>query len=163
MTRTIVHRYLIALGSNQPHHRHGSPRKVLAAALKRLDRRGVHIEVASPIIETAPLGPSRRRYANGAALVRSKLDPQALLRRLQKTEAKFGRRRMGHKWRARVLDLDIVLWSGGAFASDNLSIPHPLFRTRAFVLTPARAIAGTWRDPTSGHTIRQLHFRLSRA
>ena len=67
---------------------------------------------------------------NGAALVRSKLDPQALLRRLQKTEAKFGRRRMGHKWRARVLDLDIILWSGGAFASDNLSIPHPLFRTR---------------------------------
>ncbi len=163
MKHSKPNRYLIALGSNQPHHRYGNPRRVLTAALKRLDRKGLHLEASSPIIETAPLGPSRRRYANGAALVRSKLGPQALLRRLHKIEAKFGRRRMGHQWRARVLDLDIVLWSGGAFASDDLNIPHTLFRSRAFVLIPARAIAGTWRDPISGHTVRQLHFRLTRA
>ncbi|MEO7247321.1 MAG: 2-amino-4-hydroxy-6-hydroxymethyldihydropteridine diphosphokinase [Novosphingobium sp.] len=161
MTGGQPHRYLIALGSNQPHHRHGNPRKVLAAALARLDRMGLHLEAASPVIETAPLGPSRRRYANGAALVRSKLDPLALLRRLQNIEAKFGRRRQGYQWRARVLDLDVVLWSGGAFAAHGLLIPHPEFRSRAFVLTPARAIAGNWRDPISGHTLRQLHFRLT--
>ena len=161
MNRAESHRYLIALGSNQPHHRYGNPRKVLAAALVRLDDKRLHLEAASPVIESAPLGPSRRRYANCAALVRSNYDPQALLKRLQHIEAKFGRRRIGRKWRARVLDLDIVMWNGGAFAGDDLVVPHPEFRNRAFVLTPARAIAADWRDTISGHTIRQLHFRLA--
>ncbi len=161
MSRAQPQRYLIALGSNQPHHRHGNPRKVLIAALSRLDRKGLHLEKASRLIESPPLGPSRRRYANGAALVRSNLEPHDMLKRLQHIEAQFGRRRSGQPWRARVLDLDIVLWSGGAFAGDDLIIPHPQFRTRAFVLTPARGIVGSWRDPVSGLTIRHLHFRLT--
>jgi 2-amino-4-hydroxy-6-hydroxymethyldihydropteridine diphosphokinase len=60
-----------------------------------------------------------------------------------------------------VLDLDVVLWSGGAYAAPTLTIPHPLFRTRAFVLSPAAAIASAWRDPVTGATLRQLHARLT--
>jgi 2-amino-4-hydroxy-6-hydroxymethyldihydropteridine diphosphokinase len=60
-----------------------------------------------------------------------------------------------------VLDLDIVLWSGGAWASPGLTIPHPRFRTRQFVLGPAASIAPTWRDPLSGLTLRQLAYRLA--
>ena len=44
------------------------------------------------------------------------------------------------RWRARVLDLDIVLWSAGPWASERLVIPHGEFRRRAFVLGPAAAI-----------------------
>jgi 2-amino-4-hydroxy-6-hydroxymethyldihydropteridine diphosphokinase len=60
-----------------------------------------------------------------------------------------------------VLDLDVILWSEGAFAAPGLTIPHPLFRQRDFVLRPASAIAGAWRDPLTGLTVRQLRARLT--
>jgi 2-amino-4-hydroxy-6-hydroxymethyldihydropteridine diphosphokinase len=62
-----------------------------------------------------------------------------------------------------VLDLDLVLWSGGAWASDRLVLPHPEFRRRTFVLAPAATIAPAWRDPLTGLTVRQLGARLNRA
>lgn len=116
---------------------------------------------ASVIVESAPIGPSRRRYANGVAILRSELEPEELLRLLKAMEARFGRRSGGGRWSARVLDLDIVLWDGGCWWSPRLMIPHPLFRERAFVLGPAAQIAADWRDPLSGLTLRQLNARLT--
>jgi 2-amino-4-hydroxy-6-hydroxymethyldihydropteridine diphosphokinase len=158
----VAERYLVALGSNQRHHRHGRPEAVLRAAFRALNRKGVKLKAASPILATTPLGPSRRRFANGAALVKTKLAPEALLAHLQAIEREFGRRRSGRRWGPRVLDLDIVLWSDGAWSSHGLTVPHPAFRTRAFVLRPAAAIAPGWRDPLSGLTVRQLFARLTR-
>ncbi len=158
----MAQRYLIALGSNQRHGRLGSPEKVLAAALPELDRKGVKLEASGPVVRSAPIGPSRRRYANSAVLVKCKLDPPELLARLKDIEAKFGRRRGGQRWAARVLDLDIVLWSQGTWASPGLTVPHPLFRARNFVLGPATKIAPHWRDPITRLSLRQLHARLTR-
>ncbi len=158
----MKYRYLIALGSNQPHHRYGNPRQVLAATLQQLDCKSVKLLSASSVIESAPLGPSSRRYANAAVLVKTRLSPDDLLSQLQHIEDKFGRNRRGQRWGPRVLDLDIVLWSEGAFASPDLIIPHPEFRRRSFVLTPALDVAPAWRDPITGLKLRQLHFRLTR-
>ena len=155
-------RYLIALGSNRRHHRHGRPSAVLAAALAMLDREGIEVERASPILASAPLGPSMRRYANAAVLVRTSLAPAALLARLKHIEQRFGRRRGGRRWAARVLDLDIVLWNGGIFRAPGLTIPHAAFRDRHFVLAPASGIAPAWRDPCTGLTLRHLSARLTR-
>ena len=118
----------------------------------------------SPIISSAPVGPSQRTYANAAAIVASPLTPPALLARLHEIEVHFGRERRGQRWRARVLDLDIILWSGGIWAEDcpALSIPHPAMRIRGFVLAPAAMIAPDWRDPVTGLTIRQLQSRFTR-
>jgi 2-amino-4-hydroxy-6-hydroxymethyldihydropteridine diphosphokinase len=157
------HRYLIALGSNMRHRRLGDPRKVVMAALAELDGPDVTLLAAAPVVASAPLGPSRRRYANTAALVATLLSPPCLLARLQQVERAFGRRRRGRRWGARVLDLDIVLWSGGACTSRPLTIPHPRYRERAFVLAPAARIAPDWRDPVAGLTFRQLYARLTRS
>ena len=155
-------RYLIALGSNRRHHRHGRPEQVLDAALQALGKAGVKVKRVAPVLRNPPIGPSLRRYANGAALVKSKLEPQEMLDLLKRIERQFGRRNGGQRWATRVLDLDIVLWDGGAWSSPDLTIPHPLFRERDFVLRPAAAIAPAWRDPLSGLTLRQLHSRLTR-
>jgi 2-amino-4-hydroxy-6-hydroxymethyldihydropteridine diphosphokinase len=155
-------RYLVALGSNQRHHRHGRPEQVLLAALNALEQGRVKVLAAAPVIRSAPLGPSRRCYANGAALIKTKLDPEELLELLQGIEADFGRRRGGQRWTARVLDLDIVLWSGGAWSSPRLTIPHLEFRRRHFVMGPAMAIAPKWRDPLTGLSLRQLFRRSER-
>jgi len=154
-------RYLVALGSNVRHHRHGGPRGVLAAALVALERAGLVVEQSSRVIESAPLGPSARRYANGVAVLRSDLPPPGLLLRLKAVERDFGRRR-GRRWGARVLDLDIVLWSGGRWCSKGLQVPHPAFAERSFVLIPAQEVAPRWRDPHTALSLRQLAARLAR-
>jgi len=128
-----------------------------------MPRHGLAVEAASPIVDSAPLGPSRRRYANAAVLAASDLPPEACLDRLHEIERAFGRTRTGERWRARVLDLDLILWSGGAWSSERLTIPHPEFRRRDFVLAPAAAIAPAWRDPLFGQTVAQLLARLTRA
>lgn len=154
----MTERYLIALGSNVRHHRYGLPPMVLRAALAELEQAGLRIERASHIVATAPLGPSPRRYANAAAVLAADMAPDALLHALKAIERRFGRRG-GRRWAARVLDLDIVLWDGGAWRSPGLTIPHVAFRQRRFVLEPAAAIAPAWRDPLSGRTLRQLAGR----
>lgn len=136
---------------------------MLAAALERLEVAGVKVVAVAPVLLSDPVGPSLRRYANCAAMITTSLEPPALLALLKQVEREFGRRARGQRWTSRVLDLDVVLWSGGAFAAPDLVIPHPLFRTRDFVLTPASAIAPGWRDPISGFTVRQLSAQLTRS
>ena len=141
--------YAIALGSNK-RGRHGAPEAEVAAALALLKLRAV-----SPIFATPPLGPSIRRYANAVAIIDSDENPPGVLARLKAIERDFGRR-AGRRWGSRVIDLDIILWSGGAWGSPGLTVPHVLFRGRGFVLDPLAQVAPTWRDPLTGLTIRQL-------
>ncbi|MEP1421171.1 MAG: 2-amino-4-hydroxy-6-hydroxymethyldihydropteridine diphosphokinase [Erythrobacter sp.] len=149
--------YLIALGSNRRHRVFGRPREVVRAAMEELAALGT-VTGRSSVFSTDPIGPAQRRFANAALVIESEYDPLALLAGLKHIEREFGRR-TGRRWGDRVLDLDIVLWSGGKFASHTLTIPHDEFRLRDFVLRPAKMIAPNWRDPVTGLTIRQLSAR----
>ncbi|WP_430414115.1 2-amino-4-hydroxy-6-hydroxymethyldihydropteridine diphosphokinase [Parasphingorhabdus sp.] len=155
--------YLVALGSNQRHQRHGTPRQVIRAAATQLDDHGQSLLRLSKIISARPLGPSQRNYANAAAIVETALTPPELLHYLKSVEAQFGLRR-GQRWSKRVLDLDIILWSEGAHISGSpaLIIPHPEFRVRPFVLEPATEIAAAWHDPVSSLSVAQISARLRR-
>jgi 2-amino-4-hydroxy-6-hydroxymethyldihydropteridine diphosphokinase len=154
-----VYLYAIAIGSNRPHGRHGRPTGVVAAAIARLDEEFGLFD-ASPIILNAASGGAGRDFANAVALVESRLEPSEMLARLKSMECAFGRR-PGKRWGARVLDLDIALWSGGRFRSRQLAIPHPQLETRRFVLNPLSAIAPTWRVE-GPLTVRHLAHRLGR-
>ena len=148
--------YAIAIGSNRP-GRHGAPAREVLAAIHALGG----VTAVSPILHTPPLGPSKRRFANAVALIESDETPPALLQRLKTIERSFGRRR-GQNWAARVIDLDIILWSGGSWGEPGLTVPHRLFRARDFVLAPLLRVAPDWRDPVTGLSIRQLRARLTR-
>ena len=93
-------------------------------------------------------------------LLTTRHQPPELLIRLKAIERRFGRR-SGRRWGPRVLDLDIILWSGGCWG-DRPTLPHPEFRGRDFVLAPLVEIAPTWRDPVARLTMRQLLARLYR-
>lgn len=149
--------YAIAIGSNR-RGRHGGPAAEVRAAIAALDG----VRAVAPVVASAPLGPSLRRYANTVVLVDSALDPAALLVRLKAIERGFGRRR-GRRWGTRVIDLDILLWSGGCWRSAGLVVPHVAFRARDFVLGPLARIAPDWRDPVGGRTVRQLHHMVDRS
>lgn len=154
-----THLYAIAVGSNRVHGRFGRPAGVVEAAIARLDQEFGLFDV-SPIVLNAAIGGAGRDFANAVALVESELDPPAMLRRLKAIERDFGRRR-GRHWAARVLDLDIALWSGGRFRSRRLSIPHYGLEGRSFVIGPLAAIAPGWRV-RGALTARHLAERLAR-
>ncbi len=153
--------YAVAIGSNQPLSRKLGPRAIVAAAILALNAKPLRVRAIAPIIRSRPLGPSAREYANSAVLIRTRLSPAALLDHLQTVEASFGRRRH-RRWGARTLDLDIILWEGGAVRSPRLAIPHPALAARAFVLEPLRAIIPRWRDPATGLGIAHLSARNAR-
>lgn len=153
--------YAIGLGSNRRDARHGDPRRILLAALEAIEADDIEPVSVSPIIASAPLGPSRRTFANAVALVASPLLPPQMFQRLQAIEAAFGRR-TGQRWGARTLDLDIILWSGGMWSDADLIIPHPAFRQRGFVIDPLAVLVPAWCDPLTGATVRQLAARLRR-
>ncbi len=155
MTRQ-PHLYAIALGSNR-RSRWGSPTAAVRAAAVEIGA-----EQLSRIRPTPALGPAGRSFANAVAIVRSELPPPALLARLKAVEAEFGRR-PGQRWGPRVLDLDIILWSGERWHDGSLTVPHPAFRERRFVLQPLAGVAPLWRDPVTGLTVRQLLGRQARA
>jgi 2-amino-4-hydroxy-6-hydroxymethyldihydropteridine diphosphokinase len=150
--------YAIAIGSNRPHGRYGRPTGVVEAAIARLGQEFGLFD-ASPIILNPAHGGAGRDFANTVALVESDLRPPGMLKRLKSIEHEFGRRR-GRRWGPRVLDLDVVLWSGGKFRSRRLTIPHPQLARRNFVLQPLAAIAPGWR--VGSLTIRHLAQRLAR-
>lgn len=151
--------YAIAIGSNRCHGRFGRPSGVVAEAIARLDR-DFGLFDASPIMLNPAQGLAGRDFANAAAIVESALAPPEMLKALKAIEREFGRR-AGRRWASRVLDLDLLLWSGGRFRSPGLTIPHPAMERRGFVLEPLSAIAPGW--PVRGSlTARHLAHRLAR-
>ena len=155
----MSHLYAIAVGSNRPHGRHGRPAQVVEGAIAELDR---HFQLfdASPILLNPAHGGAGRDFANAVALVESNLDPASLLEQLKQVERAFGRR-SGRRWGPRVLDLDLVAWSGGRWRSRRLTVPHKQLDQRAFVLQPVAAVVPGWRV-RGALTVRHLAARLAR-
>jgi 2-amino-4-hydroxy-6-hydroxymethyldihydropteridine diphosphokinase len=75
-------------------------------------------------------------FLNAAALVRSRLQPRALLCTLKELERKAGREQGALRWGPRVLDIDIVWHHGVTMALPELTLPHPRWAERPFVLIP---------------------------
>ena len=157
--------YLIAIGSNK-WTRWGSPSEIIrrlcapATAGTVLARAPAFAGAqCSTIHISCPVGPGTRSYANAVAVVRSELSPPDMLAELKRVERTYGRR-PGKRWGDRPLDLDLIGWGESIWASPGLTIPHPAFRTRRFVLAPLCEIAPEWRDPVTHLTARHLLARL---
>jgi 2-amino-4-hydroxy-6-hydroxymethyldihydropteridine diphosphokinase len=141
----------VALGSNL-----GNRREHLEYAAIALSRDLTSLTV-SAFIETEPVGvaPGQPRYLNAAAVGATALSPRNLLNRLLETERERGRERSVPR-AARTLDLDLILYGAQVITEEGLSVPHPRFRERAFVLTPLAQIAPGMVDPVSGRTVADL-------
>lgn len=146
------HQAYIALGSNM-----GDKRGYLDMAVKALDdTRGCHVEKVSGYLKTKPYGGVEQDdFLNGALQLRTYLDAQELLERLQEIEQMAGRERLVH-WGPRTLDLDILLYDDAVIDTEHLLIPHVEMHLRDFVLRPLAEIAPYKRHPILNRTISQL-------
>ncbi len=113
---------------------------------------------SSTIIETDPVGPSGQgAYLNGAAWVRTLLEPRALLDALLTIESRFGRdRSREERWGPRTLDLDVLVYADRVIDEPGLSVPHPRLHERAFVLIPLCELAPDLVIPGRKETPREM-------
>jgi len=94
-------------------------------------------------------------FLNAAAIGESTLSAPAILDVLLAIEAGFGRERPAPK-APRTLDLDLILYGSDIIKTPGLTVPHPRFRDRLFVLEPLAEVAADWVDPVTGKTVGEL-------
>lgn len=118
----------VALGSNV-----GDREAHLRAASERIASiPGVTVLAATPIEETAPIGPvSQSAFLNQMMALRTSLDPRALLDALHAIEDAGGRER-AVRWGPRTIDLDIVAFERATVNDADLVVPHPEIPNRDF-------------------------------
>jgi len=140
----------IALGSNL-----GDREEYLRNAIAALAPIVRNVRVSS-FHDTAPVGVGPQpTFLNAAAVGESSVSALALLRELLAIEQRYGRERP-FPGAARTLDLDLILYGEAIEQSPELTLPHPRFRERRFVLAPLAEIAPDWRDPVTGRSIEEL-------
>ena len=149
----------IAMGSNQ-----GDRVANLRRALAEMESRGVIADArASHAYETPPEGAGDGGpFANAAVSGLSRMDPRDLLESLLAIESTLGRVRVpGRHGGPRVIDLDLVLHGDAVIDEPGLSVPHPRFARRAFVLVPLAEIAPDLVEPRSGRPLHSLLAALA--
>jgi len=134
---TVRHRALVALGSNL-----GDRIGYLRFAISRLGVAAGTVTATSGVYETAPVGGPEDQgpYLNMVVAVETVLDPFELLRRCRAVESAAGRQREV-LWGPRTLDVDLVIYDGVRVDSEELTLPHPRYAERRFVLAPLSEIA----------------------
>ena len=146
----------VAFGSNL-----GDRERYLREAVEEL-RSFISDLTSSTFYDTAPIGVGDQpRFLNAAAIGATTLSARALLERLLSIEAKFGRTRP-HPGAARTLDLDLILYGDQIIEERDLTVPHPRFRERFFVLGPLAEIAPDLIDPITGLKVWELLRNLLR-
>ena len=145
----------VALGSNL-----GDRRAHLDYAAARLRTLLGHLRL-SAYYETDPVGVDgpQTRYLNAAAAGETRLSARDLLDALLAIERDRGRERP-YANAPRTLDLDLILLGDLVVDEPGLTVPHPRFRERRFVLEPLAEIAPDLRDPVSGLTVKALLHAL---
>ncbi len=106
----------------------------------------------SSLYRTAPHEAQGPDFINAAVLLQTHLTPLALLHALQAIEQQEGRERP-YKNAPRTLDLDLIFYGDVQLQTPELTLPHPRWHNRAFVLHP---LADIWPERVSAAMLQAV-------
>jgi 2-amino-4-hydroxy-6-hydroxymethyldihydropteridine diphosphokinase len=146
--RTVV----LSLGSNL-----GSrEERILAGASMLARTRGLRLEAMSSLYETSPVGiVTEHTFINAVIAAKTAFPAAGLLDVCRAVERSLGRTEGGPS-RDRTLDIDIILCGDEEIDEPGLTVPHPRFRERRFVLEPLAEILPAFRVPPAGEPVADI-------
>ncbi|MEM8898601.1 MAG: 2-amino-4-hydroxy-6-hydroxymethyldihydropteridine diphosphokinase [Bacteroidota bacterium] len=142
---------LLGLGSNM-----GKRSETLKTALADMQTYGIQVDLLSSFYETPAWGITRQNnFVNAVCSISYEGNPEDLLDACQAIEKKYGRKRI-IKWGPRTLDIDILEFKGLQIKTERLSLPHPFYLKRAFVVLPLLEIFPDFIPTGQTSTITKL-------
>ena len=143
----------ILQGSNE-----GDRLEILDLSVQEIEKRIGACTASSSVYESEPWGfEARQWFLNRVIVVKTDLEPLAILRELLAIELEFGRKRLDDgRYHSRTLDLDILFIDRQIISTPELEVPHPQLQNRRFTLLPLAEIAPTFLHPTLLKTMSAL-------
>lgn len=140
----------LALGANLH-----DPRGQLQRAVAGLAN-VIRIEATSSVYLTEPVGGVHQPdYYNIVLAGETDAPVYTLHDELHRIEAEMGRERRERNG-PRTIDIDLIAYGDLALRAPDLTVPHPRYAERSFVLEPLMEIAPGWRDPVDGRAIADI-------
>jgi len=141
---------IIAMGSNL-----GDSLEYLKQALLEIRQLGSVKKIASLYRSSAYGYRDQPDFLNTVLILNTNLEAPDLLDSLKEIERKLGRTTTV-RWGPREIDLDIVLFNQQCINMAELTVPHPDFHNRIFVLQPLSEIAPEMKSPVHNMSIMDL-------
>lgn len=142
----------IALGSNQ-----GDRLAQLQIALDDIYRHVGEVTAISRVYQSPAWGFEGEAFLNACIKVRTRLEPESLLKELLRIEREHGRlRKQKAGYESRPIDLDVLLYEEVTMETELLRLPHPQMHLRDFVMIPLKDIAAGVVHPTLHKTVAEL-------
>ena len=134
MSRTPLH-YILGLGSNL-----GERADLLAQAIRSIrGLPGVQVLAVSQAVDSDPVGyADQPNFLNLCLAIVCDRNPDELLVETLEIERKLGRERTAQRNGPRTLDIDLLFYEGGSWESPTVTLPHPRWSSRGFVIIPLR-------------------------
>ena len=124
--------YILSIGTNMGNRQDNIDSCVKAMGLLP----GTRVLAQSPVYETQPIGFAHQQsFYNIAVKVQSDFEPNEMLGACLGIEAGFGRIRQ-FKNGPRIIDVDLIFAQDLRINTKNLTLPHPRWQERRFVLQP---------------------------
>ncbi|MEM6805501.1 MAG: 2-amino-4-hydroxy-6-hydroxymethyldihydropteridine diphosphokinase [Bacteroidota bacterium] len=134
----------------------GNKTQNILQAYGHLEKSGVKILRKSALYHSEAWGIKEQdSFINAVVEVDWEGSPEDLLAICLEVEKQMGRERL-YKWGPRLIDIDIICFHDIFIRSRTLSLPHPYYTQRAFVLAPLVELEPEWIDKSSGKTIQDL-------
>lgn len=148
-----LNRVFIALGSNL-----GNREENINKAIEVINSTVGKVIKQAKNIETEPVDMSNSNlFINTCIEVQTSLNVEYLLEELKNIEINLGRPANSKgKNESRTIDLDIIFYNQIVYYSENLTIPHPNYHKRDFVLVPMLELDNQFIDPKTKITLKQL-------
>jgi 2-amino-4-hydroxy-6-hydroxymethyldihydropteridine diphosphokinase len=149
----VIPKVYVALGSNL-----GDRAGNLLLGIRGMLDAGLMISRLSNVYETEAVGTFvQPAFLNMVAELYSDAlpPPEQMMARLLRVEYALGRTRET-PMAPRTIDLDLILYEDSTQNTEFLTLPHPRFHLRRFVLVPLADLAPTLVHPTLNKTIREL-------
>jgi 2-amino-4-hydroxy-6-hydroxymethyldihydropteridine diphosphokinase len=143
----------VSLGSNL-----GDRAGNLLLGIRGMLDAGHEVTRLSQIYETEPVETfAQPIFLNMVAELRveARLKPEELLEQLLRVEQLLGRKRDAIKG-PRTIDLDLLLYGEQVVDNKRLTLPHPQFHRRRFVLVPLAELSPNLEHPVIHRTITEL-------